>query len=42
MMKCVISRVDGVATEYGSEVYVDYIDCHYQKDTMGSRQQTVK
>jgi hypothetical protein len=40
--KCKLTRIDGTATEYASEVYVEYIDCHYQKDTMGSRSETAK
>ena len=40
--KCKLTRIDGTATEYGSEVYVEYVDCHYQKDTIGSRQERIK
>jgi len=40
--KCKLTRIDGVATEYASEVYLEFIDCHYQKDTMGSRQEGIK
>ena len=31
--KCILTRVDGVATEYPPEAYLVYIDCHYLKDT---------
>jgi len=34
--KCILTRVDGVATEYPPEAYLVYIDCHYLKDTNGS------
>lgn len=42
--KCKLSRVavPGGDTEYGSDVYLEFSDCHYQKDTMGSRQETAK
>jgi len=30
------------ANEYGSVVYVKYIDCHYQKDTIGSLTESSK
>lgn len=42
--KCKLTRISaaGDGTEYGSEVYVEYVDCHYQRDTMGSRQETAK
>lgn len=36
--KCKLTRIDGTATEYASEVYLEFVDCHYQKDTVGSRQ----
>jgi len=31
---CKLTRIAASADEYGSEVYLKYIDCHYQKDTM--------
>lgn len=40
--KCKLTRIDGEATEYASEAYLEFVDCHYQKDTMGSRQITTK
>lgn len=40
--KCKLTRIDGTATEYASEVYLEFVDCHYQRDTIGSRQETVK
>ena len=42
--KCKLTRVAVVApaTEYGSEVYITFIDSHYQKDTVGSREETSK
>lgn len=42
LYKCKLTRIAATASEYGSEVYVNFIDCHYQKDTVGSRQQTSK
>jgi hypothetical protein len=35
--KCKLTRIDGTATEYASEAYLEYIDCHYEKDTLGSK-----
>ncbi len=34
--KCKLTRIDAQATEYGSEVYVDFNDCHFIKDGLGS------
>jgi len=31
-----LTRIDGTATEYASNAYVKYIDCHFRKDTLGS------
>ena len=39
---CKLTRIAASANEYGSEVYVKYIDCHYEKNTMGSRTETSK
>jgi hypothetical protein len=39
---CKLTRVAATVNEYAAEVYIKYIDCHYQKDTIGSRQETVK
>lgn len=33
---CELTRIAATSNEYGSEVYVKFIDCHYQKDTVGS------
>lgn len=40
--KCKLTRIDGTATEYASEVYLEYVDCHYQMDTLGSFDETEK
>lgn len=40
--KCKLTRIAASSNEYASEVYVTFEDSHYQKDTMGSRQQTAK
>jgi len=40
--KCKLSRIAASANEYGSEVYLEFTDCHCQIDTMGSRQESVK
>lgn len=40
--KMKLTRIDGVATEYASEVYLEFVDCHYQINTIGSRQETAK
>lgn len=40
--KCKLTRIDASGDEYASEVYVTFTDCHYQKDTMGSRQEYAK
>jgi len=40
--KCKLTRIAASANEYGSEVYVTFIDCHYQKNTIGSRQEYAK
>ena len=39
---CKLKRIAATINEYGAEVYVKFIDSHYQKDTMGSRQEAVK
>ena len=39
---CKLTRIAATINEYGAEVYVKFIDSHYQKDTMGSRQEAVK
>ena len=42
--KCKLTRiaVAAPATEYGSEVYITFIDSHYQKDMVGSREESSK
>jgi len=40
--KCRLTRIDGTATEYASEVYLEFVDCHYLKDTLGSRVERLK
>jgi hypothetical protein len=40
--KCKLTRIDATQDEYGSEVYLQFTDCHYQKDTGGSRQEGAK
>jgi hypothetical protein len=40
--KCKLTRIAATQDEYGSEVYVEFNDSHYQKNTLGSRQEGVK
>jgi hypothetical protein len=40
--KCKLSRIAASANEYGSDVYVTFVDSHYQIDTVGSRAETSK
>jgi hypothetical protein len=40
--KCQLTRIAASQDEYGGEVYVEFIDCHYQINTMGSRQENTK
>ena len=42
LYSCVLTRIGATANEYASEVYVKYIDCHYQKNSMGSLTHTTK
>ena len=37
-----LTRVDASADEYAGEVYLEFTDCHFQKDTIGSRQEGAK
>jgi len=37
-----VTRVAASVDEYSGEVYLVYADCHFQKDTVGSRQEVVK
>lgn len=40
--KCKLTRIAATTDEYGSEVYITFTDCHYQVNTMGSRQENSK
>jgi hypothetical protein len=40
--KCKFTRIAATADEYAGEVYIHYTDSHYQKNTMGSRQEYSK
>lgn len=40
--KCRLERIAATQDEYAGEVYVEFTDCHFQKNTMGSRQEGVK
>jgi hypothetical protein len=40
--KCKLTRVAASADEYGSDVYLLFTDCHYQKDQIGSRTEYTK
>ena len=42
LYKCKLTRIAATSDEYGSEVYVTFLDSHYQKNTMGSRQEDTK
>lgn len=37
-----LTRIAASADDYANEVYVNFIDCHYQKDTIGSLQEDSK
>lgn len=39
---CSLKRDVGVASDYANEAYIVSLDVHYQKDTLGSRQEWVK
>ena len=39
---CKLTRIAASANEYGSEVYLKYIDCHYQIDQAGSKDEDSK
>lgn len=39
---CRLTRIAATADEYASEVYVKFIDCHYQVDDRGSQSETSK
>jgi hypothetical protein len=40
--KCKLTRIAASANEYASEVYVTFIDSHYQKDRVGSLNETTQ
>lgn len=40
--KCKLTRIAASVDEYGSEVYLEFSDSHYQKDTGGSRLEASK
>jgi hypothetical protein len=40
--KCKLTRIAATSNEYGSEVYLDFSDCHYQIDDRGSQEQFSK
>lgn len=40
--KCKLTRIAATADEYAGEIYVTGIDCHYKKDSLGSRNETSK
>jgi hypothetical protein len=42
LYKCRLERIAATSNEYGSEVYIEFTDCHYPKDTLGSRQEDTK
>lgn len=39
---CKLTRISASSNEYGSEVYVKYIDSHYKIDDRGSQEETSK
>jgi len=42
LYSCKMTRIAASVNEYGSEVYLKFNDCHYQKDMMGSRTELAK
>ena len=42
LYKCKLTRIAASADEYAGEVYVSFLDGHYQKDSLGSRNETSK
>lgn len=40
--KCILTRIAATVNEYAGEVYVEFMDCHFQVNTMGSRQENSK
>ena len=39
---CRLKRVSASSNDYAQEVYISFDDCHYQKNTIGSRFETAK
>lgn len=42
LYKCKLTRVAAAANEYAGEVYVEFTDCHFNKDSVGSRTEAAK
>jgi hypothetical protein len=42
LYKCKLTRIAATTDEYGSEVYMNFTDGHYEKDTAGSRTELAK
>ena len=42
LYKCKLTRIAATAKEYSEEVYIEFTDCHYKKDTVGSRTDSIK
>ena len=42
LYKCKLTRIAASGSEYGSEVYVNFMDGHVQKDDIGSSQEYIK
>jgi len=42
LYKCVLTRIAATQDEYAGEVYLEFTDCHYEKNTMGSATETAK
>jgi len=40
--KCKLTRIAATTAEYAGEVYVSFLDSHYQKDTEGSKTELAK
>lgn len=40
--KCKLTRIAATSNEYGSDVYLIFTDCHYQKDSVGSLTENAK
>ena len=39
---CRLTRIAASSDEYGNEVYLIFNDAHYQKDSLGSKEELVK